>query len=111
MISIQDLPDPLLKAGYRRCRECRRAAFPVDAIWLDAGGQVLASYPASCAHQRAAVVVLNVAAGTETAAKYPDPELYLAGRRCAARNRHHRNCGSFAAAGSAFCHRHQLETA
>lgn len=118
--------DPLLIAGVRRCRCCARANFPVDACWIDEQQLLLlVHYPRVCEHLAAAFVfadgrdpVASDRSGVQLRLPEPaaaeiaaDIELQLPNRRCAARSRHRgRACKSAAAAGSAFCYWHQLDS-
>jgi hypothetical protein len=96
--------DALLYASLRQCLQCGRAGYGTDAVWLD-DDLILASYPRSCVHVHAAVVVVDV---DRVLLEIPDDvELRLPGRRCAGRNRRNAPCRAPAEPGSAFCRWHE----
>lgn len=101
MSSLRQQPDrdPLLRAGFRLCSACSRAAFPVDAVWLD-DRIILVTYAASCSHSRAITMVIDPG---QQAALRIDPALYVGGRRCAAFNKRGGPCRAYAEPGSDFC--------
>ena len=108
-LSNSGLPDDALTAaGLRQCPRCRRAAFPVDATWLD-DRLILASFPRICAHIPAGVVSVCTCCIEENPEHYrpADAGLLLTGRRCAGRNRHQAPCRATAVPGSLYCHWHE----
>lgn len=94
--------DPILLAGVARCPRCRRVAFPVDAAWLD-GTSILVTYAKPCSHLPGLTIVLIA---RDLVVPGFDWSRWVSGRRCAGRNRRGRPCGSYATAGSDFCHVH-----
>jgi len=98
--------DALLYASLARCPLCGRAAFAVDAIWLD-DQQILASYSRICVHVPAVVLTVTADEVEHPEESGVDVELLLSGRRCVGRNRHGAACGAPAAPGSLFCCWHE----
>jgi len=96
--------DPLQLAGPEHCHHCQRAAFPIDATWLD-DRLILASYPRVCAHVPASTRLTC----TECERQRPPVAnlgLLLPGRRCGALNHRRRPCRAWALPGSLFCRSH-----
>lgn len=96
--------DPIMQAGVMSCPECGRVAFPTDAVRLD-DARIIATYPRPCCHVRGGMVVLDVD-DLPVAPVGPLLSTYVAGRRCAGRNRFGRPCRAYADPGSDFCHDH-----
>jgi len=46
--------DPILRAGFIRCRVCGIDSYPADAEWVS-GGLIIATYPPACGHRAAAM--------------------------------------------------------
>lgn len=101
--------DSILWAGAVRCRACGRAAFPTDAGALG-GGWIIASFPRPCEHVAGSTVLIDLRdvempAGARLAA-FDELAQYVAGRRCAGRNKRGRPCRSYASPGSDYCCAH-----
>jgi hypothetical protein len=94
----------LQPASLAQCHQCRHAAFPIDATWLD-DRLILASYPQVCAHVPADTRLTCTGCESERPL-LPNPGLLLSGRRCAGRNRRGRPCQEWALPGSLFCYWH-----
>jgi hypothetical protein len=107
--------DPLLLAGVLRCTICGRAAFPVDATWVDEL-VLLADYGRPCPHTRGGLVLVDLRGldvGQQFVRLMSAAELarYVPGRRCLGRNRFGKPCRAYAGAGSDYCDHHGAQTA
>jgi hypothetical protein len=96
--------DPILNAGFIRCQDCGRIAYPVDAISLD-GGLILVTYAMACGHVPSGTMVVDTSTIPVMAV---DPDNWFSGRRCSGSTKRGRPCRAYARAGSLFCAAHEI---